>query len=214
MKRVSWCVVLSAGVAAPAIAWADDDFAWFVRGQTVAAQPDTPAKDATIEPMRIVPEFGAADSWRWAIYGGGAADFDSSQHYNLHLSAEYFIANDFSVNFELGVLYFNQINDTFGGNFNTLLRWHFLKGERWTIYVDAGAGLLATGNDVPDGGTSFDFTPQAGMGTTIALGDDGTRLMTGVRWHHMSNARTKGDENNPGRDSLMAYVGVSFPWGN
>lgn len=216
MKRVSWCIVLSAGVAAPAISRADDDFAWLVRGRAIAVEPGAPASDATIEAVKTVPAFGAAGSWRWAIYGGGAYDFDRSGHFNLHVSTEYFLADHFSVNIELGVLYFSQINDTWGGNFNTLLRWHFLvdPNDRWTIYVDAGAGLLGTFEDVPDGGTSFDFTPQAGMGATIALGDDGTRLMTGVRWHHISNARTNGDENNPGRDSLMAYVGVSFPWGN
>ena len=214
MNRVLCCVTVSALVAAPAIAGGDDDFAWAVRGKTVVAQPDTLAQDATIEAVKTTPQFGAADTWRWAIYGGGAADFDRSQHYNLHFSTEYFIADDFSVNLELGVLYFNQIDDTFGGNFNTLLRWHFLKGERWTIYMDAGAGLLATGDDVPDGGTSFNFTPQAGMGTTIAVGNAGARLMTGLRWHHISNARTNGDENNPGRNALMGYVGISFPWGN
>jgi hypothetical protein len=62
-------------------------------------------------------------------------------------------------------------------------------------------------SDEPDGGTYFNFTPQAGVGASFAVAED-TRLLAGVRWHHISNARSS--DNNPGRDSLEIYAGVSF----
>jgi lipid A 3-O-deacylase len=41
------------------------------------------------------------------------------------------------------------------------------------------------------------------------VGND-VRLLVGARWHHISNANLYRD--NPGRDSLMGYVGLSFPF--
>jgi len=211
MKRITWwmaglgCILIHGSVMA------DDDFAWLVRGEGVpAAQPAAP-----VEPksgLAITP-FGEVGSWRWAIYGGGAADVsEDAEHYNLHFSAEHFLAEYFSINLELGALYFNQLQDTGGANFSVLLRWHLLHGEDWTIYADAGCGLLLAGEEVPDDGTNFNFTPQAGFGGTLDVGNDGARLMAGVRWHHISNARIKGEDQNPGRDALMVYLGMSFPW--
>lgn len=214
MMRSSACVLLMISLANATTVNADDDFDWLLKGTGTTAQPEAEEAPSAIHEVEPLAPFGTADTWRWAIYTGAAHDFDSSENYNLHFSAEYFIATDFSVNLELGVFYFDQIQNTWGTNFNTLFRWHFLKGDNWTIYGDAGAGLLWTADDVPDQGTSFDFTPQAGLGATIAVGDGGARLMTGLRWHHISNARTQGEQKNPGRDSLMGYVGISFPWGN
>lgn len=195
-------------------ALADHDFDWLQLGRQPDAQAGAATTPSPIESTEVAPAFGQADTWRWAVYAGGAHNFEESEHYNLHFSAEYFIADYFSVNLEFGALYFDQVQDTWGGNFNTLLRWHMFHGDSWTIFADAGAGLLATADDVPDDGTSFGFTPQAGVGATFDVGDGGARLITGLRWHHISNARSKGEENNPGRDALMAYVGLSFPWGN
>ena len=46
----------------------------------------------------------------------------------------------------------------------------------------------------------------------MILSDDGTRLMLGARWHHISNGRYTGDTNNPSRDSLMLYAAVVIPF--
>ena len=35
-------------------------------------------------------------------------------------------------------------------------------------------------------------------------------LAGGIKWHHISNADLF--EDNPGRDSIMGYAGVSFPF--
>lgn len=211
MERIRWWVALVGCILARSVVLADDDFSWLVRGEGVDASQ--PPGSGEAEPTLAVTPFGETGSWRWAIYGGAAADVSNdAEHYNLHFSAEHFLAEYFSINLELGGLFFDQEEDTGGANFNILFRWHFLQGDDWTIYGDAGAGLLLAGEEVPDTGTNFNFTPQAGVGGTLGIGDDGARLMGGVRWHHISNARIKGEDHNPGRDSVMVYVGVSFPW--
>ena len=41
-----------------------------------------------------------------------------------------------------------------GLNFTILFRWHFLRRETWSIFMDGGAGFLLTTNDVPQIGTN------------------------------------------------------------
>ena len=140
---------------------------------------------------------------RFVLLGGGVS---------------YFLVDYVSLSFELNGMYFTQTpgSDAFGINFAMLLRWHFIVRDKWTVYADFGAGLLGTTERVPGpqpseprGGTKFNFTPQAGVGFTYALKND-MRLIGGLRWYHISNANTQ--ENNPGRDSIMLYVGVSLPF--
>ncbi len=214
MMRCCTCLLIAALTASAARA--DNDFDWLLTGGRPVTQPDAPASDATepLAPAARVAIFGEPETWRWGFYGGAASDLENAEHYNLHFTAEYFFARDLSVNLELGMFYFDQFDSAWGGNFNALLRWHFLNRQSWSLYTDAGAGVLYADTDVPEEGTEYNFTPQVGLGATFALGDGGARLMTGVRWHHISNARTQGERNNPGRDSVMGYVGISFPWGN
>ena len=167
------------------------------------------------------PPFGAANSWRWYLQFGWAVDIQSSQDQFIMTGGgiDYFMTDNISLSLELNAMYFSQeppAEDAFGVNFTLLFRWHFLVYEEWTMYVDGGAGILGTTEDVPGptasdprGGTSLNFTPQFGFGFTYALEDD-VRLFGGVRWYHISNANMQ--ENNPGRDSFMIYGGLSFPF--
>jgi hypothetical protein len=189
-----------------------------VRFPTALAQADQaePAQLPIPQAVPPAPAFGEKDSWRWYLSGGWGKEIDSSHD-------EFVIfGGGVSYFMELNGLYWDQesttgfadAHDAWGVNFNLLVRWHFLARETWSIYVDGGAGVMGTTERVPgpdrdesDGGTYFNFTPQIGAGASIEIGHK-TRLLSGVRWHHVSNARTS--NNNPGRDSLMIYAGVSF----
>jgi hypothetical protein len=70
--------------------------------------------------------------------------------------------------------------------------------------------MLSTNNPVPSGGSQFNFTPQAGIGVTIDVGERDARLVLGLKWHHISNASLYRD--NPGRDSVEIYAGLTFPF--
>jgi len=63
---------------------------------------------------------------------------------------------------------------------------------------------------VPDDGSKFNFTPQIGFGMSFDIGNGGERLLTGVRWHHISNANTF--EENPALDFLLIYAALSCPF--
>jgi hypothetical protein len=180
---------------------------------------DGHARDAEPKPVEAPPvkqRFGDAGS-TWLTFGGGvsfAAQEDDTD-YNLFGAYSVFLADSLEFSVELGLWYFHQEGpDTGGVNGSMIFRWHFYMSDdrTFTAYGDVGIGLLGAFDEVPDGGTSFDFTPRAGGGITYQLDDEGDRLMLGVRWAHISNGRINSDENNPSRDSIMFYAGIVFPF--
>lgn len=177
-----------------------------------SAQSTDPAQP--IDESESSINFGQPGRW-WLTLGGGVAfDFEKDYDFNLHVAASTFLATELEFAVELGGWYFKQVGqDTGGIDGSMIFRWHFLHDDafNWSIYGDVGIGLLGAFDEVPDGGTGFNFTPRAGFGFTQRLDDEGTRLMIGTRWHHISNGRFEGDSRNPSRDSLMIYVGVMFP---
>ncbi|HEX2972784.1 MAG TPA: acyloxyacyl hydrolase, partial [Tepidisphaeraceae bacterium] len=96
-----------------------------------------------------------------------------------------------------------------GAGFSLLLRWHFLKVDRFSLYAEGSAGLVELDTDFPYGGTRFNFVERAGLGATYELMDD-LHLMGGVRWFHLSNADLDGAERNPAFDALEYYGGLMF----
>jgi ABC-type transport system substrate-binding protein len=180
----------------------------------LARQPQ-PESPGTLMPEKTPPpRYGAAHTRWWTVGGGAAYDFMQSTDFNLHGAYTYFLADDVEFTFELGAWYFHQDgDDAFGLNPEIAYRWHFFDDGTWTIFGEIGIGLLGATSKVPDGGTAFDFMPRAGMGFTRLLDPEtGLRLQAGARWHHISNARIQGTADNPGRDGLMLFAGLQFPF--
>ncbi len=176
-----------------------------------APQQVVPEDDA--DSATLVARFGEQGSWRWNVQGGFGAEFeDTDKRFGLGgLSFSYFVADDFSVDFEFNGLYFSQetAENAGGFNFNLVLRRHILARDDWSLFVDVVGGVMETSDAVPPGGSSFNFVAQAGVGISFDISDD-VRLLTGVRWHHISNGRTF--DTNPSQDSLYVYAGLSFPF--
>ncbi len=124
------------------------------------------------------------------------------------------------MNGSLGVWgHYQDDSDEASGAFDFGARWHFVNrgrnyddGSGMTVYAEMGIGMLFATGEVPDGGTSYDFTPRAGFGATWPIGDGQMRLDAGVRWQHFSNGSSAGSDDNPSRDAAMVYVGVIFPF--
>jgi hypothetical protein len=176
-------------------------------------QPDATTPAPAEKPERI--GFGHAGSSFISVGLGYMNDFSDDQAGELYVGYSHFIADELEFILELGAWYFDQDGDNTGAVSPVMnLRWHFLHDEAydWSVFGEAGFGLLFAFDNVPDGGTGFDFLPRLGAGFTKALDDDGTRLVMGVRWQHISNGRIEGDARNPGRDSLMVWAGVMFPF--
>lgn len=166
---------------------------------------------AAEESPRTIP-FGEAGSRYWTILAGVAFVHDSTDA-NLYTGLGFFLTDRFEFNFGLGGWWFWQEGEDTGGvNPAFGFRYHFMPRERFNVYLDAGIGLLFSGDDVPEDGESINFTPRAGVGTLWMLGDTGARLDVGVRWHHISTASTSGSDDNPARDSAMVYAGIVVPF--
>ncbi len=170
----------------------------------------------TIKEAKAPSKYGQSDGGWWGSVGTGAAwNFDKDYDFNLNLAATTFLAKDLEFTLELSGWYFQQTGPNTGGiNPSMVFRYHFLHDEdyTYTIYADAGIGLLFAFDEVPTGGTRFNFTPRAGVGATFKLGESENRLQVGIRYHHISNARIDGDSRNPSRDSIMLYAGLIFPF--
>jgi len=160
-----------------------------------------------------VPEFGAADSCWWNVGANFTWGANSSTDTGLYGAFSYFMARDVEFAAELGLWYFNQPGENAAGlSASMVFRWHFVNTGAWTVYGDAGIGVLGATSEVPEGGTNFNFMPRAGVGFTRLLNDDGLRLQIGLRWFHVSNARINGDSNNPAYDQALVYAGLIFPF--
>lgn len=177
-----------------------------------AGEQDDSASHA-VPAVDVAPVFGAQDTWRlnFMLAGGFGLDPDRDTIMGLGgVGFSYFLVDNFSIELELNAMGFDQDGpDAFGGNFNFLFRWHIVPRETWSFFVDLGAGVLVTNEDVPRDTQSFNFTPQGGIGVSFEVAPD-TRAILGVRLHHTSNANTS--DNNIGLDCLMAYAGISLPF--
>ena len=196
------CVIFSSLVLVSASAAAD--FAPF------EFDPTQVNSGAQLTPVEVPARFGVEGSTRWQLLAGYANDFDAAQQGTFGASVSWFAIDDFSIDMQLDGNYFSQAGGPAWGLEGALLfRWHFYSTATWSLYADAGSGMLLTTEPTPTGGTSFNFTPQAGGGVSFDIATD-VRLMLGVRWYHISNANT--GETNPGRNSLMGYAMVSIPF--
>lgn len=171
-------------------------------------------QDDPAEPAALPKAFGEKGAWWWSV-GGGAAfgGRDSDGAYTLHFGLHTFIVDNFELAMEFGPWYFDQTNDdAIAGAFNLMFRWHFIHRERWSVFAEAGAGLMIASDDVPEMGSEFNFMPRAGLGATWQFSESRARLIFGARWQHISNGRLFGNNENPGSDALMGFAGVMIPF--
>ena len=181
-------------------------------GSTLSQPDAAPIAESPTEMVPMPTSWGKEGTWRWGVNGGWAEDVKDANNtlVTLGVEFEYFVDNNLSLDLGLYYMDVDQVGDNASGiNFTLQLRWHFIAKESWSMFVEGGAGLLRTSDDVPSDGSSFNFTPQAGLGFTFDIGNN-NRWIIGTRWHHISNANTY--SSNPGRDSVMIWTGISFPY--
>ena len=154
--------------------------------------------------------FGGADLVALEADLTGAFDFDGTELAILDVGVQWFVADGISVGvFGEGIYAAQDLDDALGGGGGVLLRWHFVREERFTVFGEIGCGAVWFTDRVPAGGSDFDFSPRASIGASIALGGS-ARLDARVGWFHLSNAQTS--EGNPGVDALAVGLGLVFPF--
>jgi len=195
----------------------DDTLHWktMIETRTIALEP---APDGTVDLSRALddapgPDFGHTGSTRLTLALGAASDFESAEDAFAFIQWSRFVSDEFEWAFELGGWALDRPGEyTPGVSVGTIFRYHFLQHDDWSMFADVGIGVLLSSGEVPTGGTNVNFLPRIGVGGTYRINNSRTRLIGGVRWHHISNAKILGNDENPSRDGLMLYLGVSIPF--
>ena len=100
-------------------------------------------------------------------------------------------------------------DDAMGIGVDAGLRYQFIEYRRLTLFAEIYTGVLYSHRDFPEDGSHLNFNLHGGVGATFRLHDD-VHLIGGVRHLHISNARLRGEDENPSFDGPGAYVGVLF----
>ena len=86
------------------------------------------------------------------------------------------------------------------------LRYDFATGTRWIPFIDAGAGLTATGIGRPDLSNDFEFNLQAGTGLHWLVRDNWAVTLE-ARYFHISDAGMTYPNN--GVNGVMGMIGIT-----
>jgi hypothetical protein len=175
-----------------------------------AAPPDAGRTDALslLPAAAPKPAFGTKDSWRFNLEGDWMDDFEGANEVQARVGAAWFFVDGAELAmYGTGGYVWQPVEDAGTYGFDLEVRWHALSFERWSAFLSIGGSVMGSTAAVPSGGSSFNFTPNVGAGITLDVMQD-TRLYLSARWYHISNAGLYAD--NPGRDSLSLWAGLSF----
>lgn len=183
------------------------DLSSSLRDETAAQSSWSPGlfQDAPLQ----APDFGAKGSRRWSLHSGFTLQNSSNSLTEAGVGFEHFLLDDLSLEVQFSGAYVDQVGDDVAGmTMNLLFRWHFISEEAWSFYLEAGAGLIWTTDNVPQSGSHLNFTPQTALGISFEIKPE-TRIYASVGFHHLSNAGIF--DTNPSRDSISFRLGISFP---
>jgi hypothetical protein len=131
--------------------------------QVAAAEMDTPSNALlesqasrtgapTTDTQQSRSPFAAG---RWLLSGYGSAAVGTGDRvYAVHVGSGYYFIDNISLNLE-GVGYFIDHANTTGGGLDLVPRWHYLKRDHWSLYLDGGMGFIYTRDSVTRSGNSF-----------------------------------------------------------
>ncbi len=152
--------------------------------------------------------------------GFGKAEFGSWEAHDLALgsiNAGYIITDVICKDhFFRGNL--EVIGELFGGvqfhpetryltGLNALFRYNIATETRWVPFLTCGAGVTLTQIGDPDLSGTFQFDPQAGLGTHYFFREN-VAFTAEWRWLHISNAGIK--EPNNGVNTQMFMAGINW----
>ncbi len=177
-------------------------------------QPEAAVQSETgFDPDRDRPTaYGVRGSRRFSAGLRGAQDFEDNTDTSLFAQQTWFVVDDVEIGVEGAAWWIFQDDDTWGISSSLVVRYHFYQEPRFSAYVEGGIGLFIAADNVPDEGTSFGLMPRVGAGTSFLIDERDTRLLLGIHWHHISNARLNGEARNPSRDGVGVYAAVSVPF--
>ena len=97
--------------------------------------------------------------------------------------------------------------DVYSCELEGLLRVHPVRD--WPLFVDGTAGFQLANDQIPPGGTVWNFTFGFGGGVELPVAA-GTSVLTGVTYHHISNALGRDNERNPSQNEARLWIGMAW----
>ena len=187
--------------------------------EPIRLEPSTAVLEATLNgdlsavALDLNPfDAGAGRGWTArSFYLSGTVGSSRGPIITAHAGAGYEFREDITVNVELLSGAVNNDDSKKAGavfGLDLLLRWHLLKGDGWTVYLDGGAGFQLATTDYPSD-SFWNFRLMIGPGATWQVTEQ-IQLMGGVRYLHISNAYTT--NINEGLDAAQLYFGLMVPF--
>jgi hypothetical protein len=88
-----------------------------------------------------------------------------------------------------------------------VLKWNFSSGSGFAPYLELGAGILFSGDDIPPGTSRVNFMPQAAVGVQVFTSS--RRAVTvAATYLHISNAGLASP--NPGINTVQVLIGYQW----
>ena len=113
---------------------------------------------------------------------------------------------------DIAATQFDGVEESGAGGLGVIpsLQFHYYRSGRFAAFVEGAFGVLTSKGRVPDEGTEFNFTEQAGLGIQFELWQ-GTYFRLAGRYVHISNASIPaGSKRNPGVDSIGVVAGFDL----
>lgn len=79
----------------------------------------------------------------------------------------------------------------------------------WPVFFDGSAGYQLADDQIPPGGTVWNFTFSFGPGFELPIAES-TRFQFGSYYHHISNALGRENDRNPSQNEVRIWAGISF----
>lgn len=83
------------------------------------------------------------------------------------------------------------------------------EGDTCGVFVEGGGGFQQARSAIPPEGTDWNYTFHFGTGVQVPVGDS-VDLMTGLGYHHISNALGRDNPRNPSQNDVRLWIGLSF----
>lgn len=161
------------------------------------------------------PDGGLFEKGTWALTlsGGYAMPItnDDEWYTSVAFAPTYYFGNGVGIVPQVRGLYVDtEFSDTIGGDFSLSLRWHFVRQEKWTAFMQGGAGVAYFDNRIPPPeATRFNWLLTVGGGVTYQFAAN-CQLMLGLDVLHYSNGGIEGADRHRGSNALSGVVGLMW----
>jgi hypothetical protein len=97
--------------------------------------------------------------------------------------------------------------DVYSAELEALLRIHPF--DDWPVFIDGTAGFQLANDQIPPGGTVWNFSFGFGVGTEVPI-TDRTWFQAGAFYHHISNALGGQNVRNPSQNEARIWLGFAI----